>query len=92
MTPEIVASRGEYAVTKAIEPTAKRLALALWITFSVLWVGVMAAPLYLMRHTLSARTDYLILLPSLFVFATWAWIRFAYDVGKRLNGLRTTQD
>jgi hypothetical protein len=45
----------------------------------------MAAPLYLLRHTLAARTDYLILLPSLFLFATWTWLRFAYGVGKRLK-------
>ena len=81
----------ECVVTKAIEPRAKRLALALWVTFSVLWIGVMAAPLYLLRHTLFARNDYLILLPSLFLFATWTWLRFAYGVGKRLNGLSGKQ-
>jgi len=81
----------ECVVTKAIEPKAKRLALTLWVTFSVLWIGVMAAPLYLLRHTLAARTDYLILLPSLFLFATWAWLRFAYGVGKRLKSLLVKQ-
>jgi hypothetical protein len=51
----------------------------------------MAAPLYLLRHTLLARTDYLILLPSLFLFATWNWLRFAYGVGKRLTSLPVKQ-
>jgi hypothetical protein len=74
-------------VTEAVEPKARRLALAMWATFSVLWISVMAAPLYLLRQTLLARTDYLVLLLSLFLFATWAWVRFAYGVGKRLSGM-----
>ena len=83
---------GECIVTKAIEPKVKRLALTLWVTFSVLWIGVMAAPLYLLRHTLAARTDYLILLPLLFLFATSAWLRFACGVGKRLKSLPVEED
>lgn len=79
-------------MTKALEPKAKRFALALWVSFSVLWIGVMAAPLYLLRHTLVARTDYLILLSALFLFATWTWLRFAYGVGKRLNSRPVKQD
>ena len=75
------------SVAKAIEPKAKRLAVALWTSFSAIWIGVMAAPLYILRETLSAKTDYLILLSSLFLFATWTWIRFAYGVGKRLKEL-----
>jgi hypothetical protein len=78
-------------LTKAIEPKGKRLALALWAVFSVLAVGVMAVPLYLLRHTLFARTDYMILLLPLFLFATWTWLRFAYGVGKRLNTLPVKQ-
>ena len=78
-------------MTKAIEPEAKRLSLALWVTFSVLLIGVMASPLYLLRHTLFARTDYLILLTSMFLFATGTWLRFAYGVGKRLNELPAKQ-
>ena len=69
------------------EPLTKRLALALWITVSVLWMGVMAVPLYVLRGTLVARTDYLILLPLLFLYVTWAWLRYAYSVGKRIQNL-----
>jgi hypothetical protein len=86
-----VGMESERVVTKAIEPKAKHLALTLWVTFSLFWIGVMAAPLYLLRHTLAARTDYLILLPSMFVFATWNWLRFAYGVGKRLKSLPVKQ-
>jgi hypothetical protein len=72
---------------KTYEPHAKRLALALWITFSVAWVGVIAVPLYVLRDTLFAKTDYLILLPLLFLYAIWAWLRYAYGVGKRIKNL-----
>jgi hypothetical protein len=72
---------------KTYEPQIKRLALALWITFSVLSVGAMAVPLYVLRDALVARTDYLILLPLLFLYATWAWLRYAYGVGKRIKNL-----
>ena len=81
----------EQIVAKVTEPQGKRLALTLWVSFSIIWVGVMATPLYFLRHTLAARTDYRILLPSLFFFATWTWIRFAYGVGKRLKGLPVKQ-
>jgi hypothetical protein len=72
---------------KAYDPGAKRGALVLWIALSVLWVGVMALPLYLLRHTLAARTDYRILLLLLFLWATWTWLKLALLVGKRIKNL-----
>jgi hypothetical protein len=70
---------------KTYEPNAKRVALALWTTISFLVIGAMAAPLYLLRDALFAKADYLILLPFLFLYATSAWLRFAYSVGKRIK-------
>lgn len=81
----------ECVVVKAIEREGKLLALTLWVTFTVAWIGIMAAPIYLLRNTLAARSEYLILTLSLFLVATWTWLRFAYGVGKRLRGMSVHQ-
>jgi len=78
-------------VSKNYDPAAKRLALAFWLAFSLLVLGIMAAPLYVLRATLLSRTDLLILLPVLFLYAAWMWLRFACGVGKRLKGLPPDQ-
>jgi len=66
---------------------AKRRVLVLWVTFSVIWVGAMASPLYLLRDKLATRPSLLILLPMLFAWTTWLWLKIAIAVGRQIKNL-----
>jgi len=67
--------------------TSKRLALAIWLTLVVGFLGSLIAPWYIWWEAILARVDVFVVLAGLLVYVVWTTCRYGWRVARYINDL-----